>query len=58
MPKKPEPETERSPAEAAALMDATLKRMLSSPPVTHEKLNGHGKKKGAKKKRDKERRVK
>jgi len=47
MPKKPEPEPERSPAEAAALMDATLKRMLASPPVPHEKISGHRKPKRA-----------
>jgi len=50
MPKKPEPD-DRSPAEASALMDATLKRMLSSPPVPHEKISGNSGQERKKKKR-------
>jgi hypothetical protein len=49
MPKKPEPESNRSPAEASAMMDATLKKMLASPPVTHDRLSGQGRNRARKK---------
>jgi hypothetical protein len=56
MPKKrtaPKPLLERSAAEVSALARSLMKRMLDSPPVSHERLTGHGKPKRARKKRAK-----
>jgi hypothetical protein len=52
MPKKPEPTEpdQRSPEETSALARKVMARMLASPPVPHDKLNGHRKSKRRKKK--------
>jgi hypothetical protein len=41
--KPPDPADQRSPAETSALARKVMARMLASPPVPHDKLNGHRK---------------
>ena len=51
MPKKPDPDLERAPAEVSALARSIMGRLVRTPPVPHERLTGHGKPKRARKKR-------
>jgi hypothetical protein len=48
MPKDKKPadqDDQRLPEEASALARKVMARMLASPPVPHEQINGHGKRK-------------